>query len=289
MAPRRWRSAPSPGTSSTAATSRPTRRFTRGARALRRTTERNATHVQVNRELREEFAAVLCGGAVGRRAPPGVPAALVRGAGRRLQGRGPALAHLTQLAWPPCAAPLARWNPDLLGSWEGGSNLTLVRGPDHGRLRRPSRARAAPPSGATDDGLRQARLGPLRGEPPRQTAPPARGARRAPRCRGGRRLGRRFAADPRAATSTSARARRGLFEELADEFGLSGTDRPRCHRPPPGPRARDRRAGPPPGRPRRGRCPASGLATPPLGPRPGRSARFATRNGSTARVARSMR
>jgi endonuclease/exonuclease/phosphatase (EEP) superfamily protein YafD len=27
---------------------------------------------------------------------------------------------------------LARWNPDLLGSWEGGSNLTLVRGPEAG-------------------------------------------------------------------------------------------------------------------------------------------------------------
>ena len=91
--------------------------------------------------------------------------------------------------WPPPAGPrpsarstsrnwlgsvrgaLARWNPDLLGSWEGGSNLTLARGPDHGRLvdhrelvlrRRPERRTMA-----------FARLGsgPLRGEPAREHEP----------------------------------------------------------------------------------------------------------------------
>ena len=50
----------SPGTCSTAATSRPTRRSSPGARAWRRATERNATHVQVNRELFREFSQALC-------------------------------------------------------------------------------------------------------------------------------------------------------------------------------------------------------------------------------------
>ena len=169
-----WRSAPSHGTCSTAGTSLETRRFTRGARAFgERPSETPPTSRSTGSSARSSPRSSARRGGTSRSCRS------ARRAGRQ--------------RWPPPAGPsaqrsltsrnwlgsvrgaLARWNPDLLGSWEGGSNLTLVRGPDHGRPRRPSRARAAPPSRATDDGLRQARLRALRGEPAREhAAPPGR-------------------------------------------------------------------------------------------------------------------
>jgi endonuclease/exonuclease/phosphatase family metal-dependent hydrolase len=101
--------------------------FTWRSRLLK-TSERNATHVQVNRPLLAEFADLIAASAwtvcLLQEAPPSWA--------ERLAERCGAEAHLVrtsrnQLA--PLRTRLGRWNPDLLGSWEGGSNLTLVRGP----------------------------------------------------------------------------------------------------------------------------------------------------------------
>jgi hypothetical protein len=92
-----------------------------------RATERNATHVQVNRELLREFAQVLgaarWGVALLQECPPRWSAALASVCGANAQR------SLTSRNWLGSVRNvLAGWNPDLLGSWEGGSNLTLVRG-----------------------------------------------------------------------------------------------------------------------------------------------------------------
>ena len=57
--------------------------FTIRSRLLR-ISERNATHLQVNSDLRAAFATVLAAGTVGRRAAPGMPAAVGRVASERL-------------------------------------------------------------------------------------------------------------------------------------------------------------------------------------------------------------
>ncbi len=93
--------------------------------------ERNETHVQVNRDLTAEFATVLSGAewdvAMLQECPPRFAEPLARACGaeahRTLTSRN-ALAALRAL--------LARQNPDLMASGEGGSNLILVRVP--GRL-----------------------------------------------------------------------------------------------------------------------------------------------------------
>jgi endonuclease/exonuclease/phosphatase family metal-dependent hydrolase len=99
--------------------------FTRRSRLLR-TTERNATHVQVNRPLREEFIRVLDGlewdVALLQEAPPRWFDELLRRTGsvgvRALTSRN---------VCPPVQGVLADWNPDLMASWEGGSNQILLR------------------------------------------------------------------------------------------------------------------------------------------------------------------
>ncbi|HWM62551.1 MAG TPA: endonuclease/exonuclease/phosphatase family protein [Solirubrobacterales bacterium] len=93
---------------------------------LLRVTERSATHVQVNRELLPEFAALLAEAewdvALLQECPPRFAAPLARACGaeahRVLTSRN-SLSPLRQLA--------ARLNPDLIASGEGGFNLTLVR------------------------------------------------------------------------------------------------------------------------------------------------------------------
>lgn len=93
---------------------------------LLRTTERNETHVQVNRGLLEEFATVLGEAswdvALLQECPPRFAAPLAGASGaeahRVLTSRN-SLGALRALA--------ARLNPDLIASGEGGSNLTLVR------------------------------------------------------------------------------------------------------------------------------------------------------------------
>jgi endonuclease/exonuclease/phosphatase family metal-dependent hydrolase len=103
---------------------------------LGRTTERSATHVQVNRELLEEFAQILCAArwdvALLQECPPRWSAALATACNAGFQR------SLTSRNWlGSIRSALARWNPDLLGSWEGGSNLTLAReASGHGLLDR---------------------------------------------------------------------------------------------------------------------------------------------------------
>jgi endonuclease/exonuclease/phosphatase family metal-dependent hydrolase len=98
---------------------------------LLRFDERNQTHVQVNRDLTAEFATLLAGAAwdvaLLQECPPRFAAPLARACsaeGHRVLTSRNSLGPLRGL--------LARQNPDLMASGEGGSNLTLVRVP--GRL-----------------------------------------------------------------------------------------------------------------------------------------------------------
>lgn len=99
--------------------------FTWRSRLLR-IEQRNETHVQVNRDLGAEFAAMLAGAewdvALLQECPPRFAAPLARAckaeAHRVLTSRN-LLGALR--------AGAARLNPDLIASGEGGSNLTLVR------------------------------------------------------------------------------------------------------------------------------------------------------------------
>jgi endonuclease/exonuclease/phosphatase family metal-dependent hydrolase len=98
---------------------------------LLRLDERNATHVQVNRDLTAEFATLLSSAAwdvaLLQECPPRFAEPLAA-AGRAEWHR--VLTSRNSLA--PLRELLARQNPDLMASGEGGSNLTLVRVP--GRL-----------------------------------------------------------------------------------------------------------------------------------------------------------
>jgi len=98
---------------------------------LLRFDERNQTHVQVNRDLTTEFATLLAASAwevaLLQECPPRFAVPLAQACG--------AEAHraLTSRNWlGSVRGLLARQNPDLMASGEGGSNLTLVRVP--GRL-----------------------------------------------------------------------------------------------------------------------------------------------------------
>jgi len=101
------------------------RLFTWRSRLLR-VAERNATHVQVNRDLQAEFAALLAGAtwdvALLQECPPRFAPRLAReceaDAHRVLTSRN---------SFGSLRAAAARLNPDLIASGEGGSNLTLVR------------------------------------------------------------------------------------------------------------------------------------------------------------------
>ena len=101
--------------------------FTWAGRLLRRT-ERNATHVQVNRPLRAEFVSVLDSAAwdvaLLQEAPPRWLAALRRGCSA---DGASALTSRNSLGWLRGLA--ATLNPDLIASGEGGSNMVLVRSP----------------------------------------------------------------------------------------------------------------------------------------------------------------
>jgi endonuclease/exonuclease/phosphatase family metal-dependent hydrolase len=98
---------------------------------LLRIEERNSTHVQVNRDLTAEFATMLAGWewdvALLQECPPRFAEPLARACGAEWHR---VLTSRNSLG--PLRALLARQNPDLMASGEGGSNLTLVRVP--GRL-----------------------------------------------------------------------------------------------------------------------------------------------------------
>jgi endonuclease/exonuclease/phosphatase family metal-dependent hydrolase len=99
--------------------------FTWRSRLLR-VEQRGATHVQVNRDLEAEFAALLADAewdvALLQECPPrfaeGLAAACDAEGHRVLTSRN---------RFGPLRGALARLNPDLIASGEGGSNLTLVR------------------------------------------------------------------------------------------------------------------------------------------------------------------
>ncbi len=101
--------------------------FTRRSRLLG-VEERNETHVQVNRDLIAEFAELLADAewdvALLQECPPRFAAPLAEACGaeahRVLTSRN-SLSSLRTF--------IARRNPDLIASGEGGSNLTLVRTP----------------------------------------------------------------------------------------------------------------------------------------------------------------
>jgi endonuclease/exonuclease/phosphatase family metal-dependent hydrolase len=94
---------------------------------LLRITERNATYLQVNRDLLPEFAALLAKAdwdvALLQECPPRWCRPLAQACG--------AAAHqvlTSRNSLGALRALAARLNPDLIASGEGGSNLTLVRG-----------------------------------------------------------------------------------------------------------------------------------------------------------------
>jgi endonuclease/exonuclease/phosphatase family metal-dependent hydrolase len=100
--------------------------FTWRSRLLR-VSERNATHLQVNRELLEEFATLIAAAtwdvALLQECPPRWAEALARRC-----DADPHRALTSRNSLAPLRSLLARLNPDLIASNEGGSNLTLVRG-----------------------------------------------------------------------------------------------------------------------------------------------------------------
>ncbi len=89
--------------------------------------ERDRTHIQVNRDLFDEFAAVIAREpwdvALLQETPPRWAAGLAEAA--RAESH---LALTSRNGLAPLRAWLAGLNPDLIASNEGGSNLTLVRG-----------------------------------------------------------------------------------------------------------------------------------------------------------------
>jgi endonuclease/exonuclease/phosphatase family metal-dependent hydrolase len=101
--------------------------FTMQSRLMRRT-EDNGTYLQVNRCLRDEFAGLVAGASWSVCLLQEAPPSWARILGERSDAQ--VLLSLTsrnQLG--PLTGLLARHNPDLIGSWEGGSNITLVRRP----------------------------------------------------------------------------------------------------------------------------------------------------------------
>jgi endonuclease/exonuclease/phosphatase family metal-dependent hydrolase len=93
---------------------------------VRRQPERGDTHIQVNRDLLDEFAAVLSGTpwdiALLQECPPRWVAPLARECGAEVHRT------LTSRNWLlPLTSAIARRNPDLIASWEGGANGILAR------------------------------------------------------------------------------------------------------------------------------------------------------------------
>jgi endonuclease/exonuclease/phosphatase family metal-dependent hydrolase len=101
--------------------------FTLRSRLLR-VTERNATHVQVNRLLRDQFAGWIAecewDVAMLQEAPP----LWFRHLGERARANGVRVLTSRNVI-PPLQRVAANINPDLIASWEGGSDQLFVRAP----------------------------------------------------------------------------------------------------------------------------------------------------------------
>lgn len=197
---------------------------------LLRIEERNETHVQVNRDLTREFATLLAATAwdvaLLQEVPPRFAAPLARACGaeshRVLTSRN-SLGALRAL--------LARQNPDLIASGEGGSNLTLVRVPGKlgGIAERRELAihegepeRRAMAFTRTASGVCIANLHATNDAPPLAAADLVRAAQAATGWAGGSPLifggdlNLRPAKDPE------------IFARLEGEFGLAGTTAPKA-------------------------------------------------------------
>jgi endonuclease/exonuclease/phosphatase family metal-dependent hydrolase len=120
--------------------------FTWRSRLLR-ITERSETHVQVNRVLRDEFTGWIAEHEWDVALLQETPPLWFRAIGRR--GRSNGVRVLTSRnVVPPLQRLAANVNPDLIASWEGGSNQLFVRAPgrilEHRKLtlaRRPEQRR----------------------------------------------------------------------------------------------------------------------------------------------------
>ena len=155
----------------------------------------------------------------------------------RLRRRGAPGADLAQLRSAPCAPPLARLNPDLIASGEGGSNLTLVRraGQLGGIAERRELAIHEGQPERRAMALHPHRLRRLRRQPARDQRPPAAGGRgRAARRAGRDRVGRRarrslFGGD---LNLRPARAARASSSGCASASASAAPTAPRRDRPP---------------------------------------------------------
>ncbi len=205
------------------------RLFTWRSRLLR-VSERNATHVQVNRDLSDGFGAMLAGAgwdvALLQECPPRFSESLAHACAaeshRALTSRN-GLGFLRGFA--------ARLNPDLIASGEGGANLTLVRaGGPLGKIveRRPAAIHEGRPERRamaftrTASGVCVANLHATNDRPALAAEDVLRAARAADEWAGeapllfGGDLNLRPGDDP------------GLFAELRAGFGLTGTTGPRA-------------------------------------------------------------
>jgi endonuclease/exonuclease/phosphatase family metal-dependent hydrolase len=197
---------------------------------LLRIDERNETHVQVNRDLTTEFATLLAATAwdvaLLQECPPRFAEPLAAACGAEWHR---ALTSRNELG--PLRALLARQNPDLIASGEGGSNLTLVRVP--GKLggiaeRRELEIHEGPPERRsmaftrTACGLCVVNLHATNDQPKPASEDVLSAARAATEWAGGSPLifggdlNLRPAEDP------------AVFETLERDFGLSGTTAPKA-------------------------------------------------------------
>ena len=101
--------------------------FTLRSRLLR-ITERNATHVQVNHLLREEFAGWIAEREWDVALLQETPPLWFRRLGEQARANGVRVLTSRNVI-PPLQRLTANLNPDLIASWEGGSNQLFVRAP----------------------------------------------------------------------------------------------------------------------------------------------------------------
>jgi endonuclease/exonuclease/phosphatase family metal-dependent hydrolase len=95
---------------------------------LLRVAERDSTHVQVNRLLRDDFGAVLDGLEWEVALLQEAPTRWLEHLELRCRAVG-ALVPTSRRLVPRLQGAVANWSPDLIASWEGGSNIVLVREP----------------------------------------------------------------------------------------------------------------------------------------------------------------
>jgi endonuclease/exonuclease/phosphatase family metal-dependent hydrolase len=101
--------------------------FTLRSRLLR-VTERSETHIQVNRLLREEFTEWIADHDWDVALLQETPPLWFRAVGRRAGSNGVRVLTSRNVV-PPVQRLAANLNPDLIASWEGGSNQLFVRAP----------------------------------------------------------------------------------------------------------------------------------------------------------------